>query len=105
MLFGLVYSATVAQHPKAIFILAAALLLTAIALLSLVRPQAQGAKVKRGNAVRAEVEIERGRSRVSKDLTGRSRAVAGTHMRADWTGAGDGASQAPDERWPVSSSR
>jgi hypothetical protein len=66
MLFGLIYSATVAEFPKAIFTTAAGILVVSLALVFMIRPNV-GAKGKRKRA-RAEVEIERGRSRVSKDL-------------------------------------
>lgn len=66
MLFGVVYSGTVATFPKAIFATAAGICFVALTLVSLIRPDA-GAKGKR-KRVGVEVEIERGRSRVSKDL-------------------------------------
>ena len=68
MLFGLIYSTTVAVFPKAIFVAAAGILVVALALVFMIRPDV-GAKGKR-KRVRTEVEIERGRSRVSKDLRG-----------------------------------
>lgn len=68
MLFGLIYSETVAQYPKAIFVTAAGMITVALALLFLVRPDV-GRKVQRRSArAQMEVEIERGRSRVSKDI-------------------------------------
>jgi len=66
LLFGLVYSTTVATLPKAIFITAAGICVVSILLVFMIRLDV-GAKGKRTRA-RAEVEIERGRSRVSKDL-------------------------------------
>lgn len=65
-IFGLVYGTTVATFPKAIFTTAAGLCLVSLALVCMVRPDG-GAKGKRRRA-REEVEIERGRSRASKDL-------------------------------------
>jgi len=73
LLFGLIYSGTVAQVPKAIFMTAAGILVIALISMSLVsnpitkRVITGKAKVSR-RAV--EEETERGRSRVSKDLFG-----------------------------------
>jgi len=75
MLFGLVYSGTVAAFPKAVFIAAAGLLICSLMLVMLVRgpvvPNAGGTisrkAIKKSKKVR---DGERGRSRVSKDLRG-----------------------------------
>ncbi|KAG6909060.1 hypothetical protein DXG01_002213 [Tephrocybe rancida] len=66
MLFGLVYSETVAVFPKAVFVTAGGLLLCALLLALLVR----GPVVQRGKGKKKAVQSERGRSRVSKDLRG-----------------------------------
>lgn len=72
MLFGLVYSGTVATFPKAIFMTAAGILVGGLALVALVRgpriaqPGRQVGKGKR----RSREEEPRGRSRVAKDLRG-----------------------------------
>jgi len=68
MLFGLIYSTTVAKFPKAIFVTAAGIIFVAISLLFLLRPD-MGIKPKsqRTRLTSAE-EAERGRSRISKDL-------------------------------------
>lgn len=96
MLFATVYSTTVAQFPKAIFTTAAAVILVAIVFTCMLRPEAyltsnkskpyyyyhpheQIAKRKswivdsEGGSTSGEgsrVEVERGRSRVSKALNG-----------------------------------
>jgi len=66
VLFGFIYSATVANCPKAIFAIAAGIGLVSLAFVLMIQPYT-GRNGKRRRA-RAEVEIERGRSRVSKDL-------------------------------------
>lgn len=101
MLFGLVYSTTVARFPKGIFVLAASILFISLLLLSRVHPHSQrpadmkkqqyqtGRGKKKGFSGRLwdsrgyghgygygpgtsgpEPDTERGRSRVSKDLSG-----------------------------------
>ena len=67
LLFGIVYTNTVASYPKTIFILATGLLFVSIVLLYLIRPDAGDIKGKR-KRIRALAEDRRGRSRVSKDL-------------------------------------
>ncbi|KAI0636128.1 MFS general substrate transporter [Trametes polyzona] len=74
ILFGVIYSETVAKFPKAIFAVAAGILVVAIAVLCLLRPDA-GLKARRKpkrllgpGAVEAQIEHRRGRSRASKDL-------------------------------------
>jgi hypothetical protein len=74
MLFGMIYSGTVAKFPKAIFVISATLCLFALGMFSCVRnPVKVGfskgkAPIKRR---RDSSEMpERGRSRVSKDLRG-----------------------------------
>ena len=72
MIFGLVYSGTVANFPKAIFTVAATFLVCALTLVLFVtnpvRQVSPGRPKKKKN--RRERDIERGRSRVSKDLRG-----------------------------------
>ena len=68
MIFGVVYSATVAQFPKAIFATAAAITLVALALLCLLRPDVALRLKQQRRGARRE-EVERGRSRARKDLT------------------------------------
>ncbi|KAG1729637.1 major facilitator superfamily domain-containing protein [Suillus paluster] len=85
MLFGVIYSSTVASFPKAMFATAGGLVLLSIALTILIRPdvslsvmkrkkvQAKGKTVVRPHGVkpkRRHQEENRGRSRVSKDLRG-----------------------------------
>jgi hypothetical protein len=83
MLFGLVYSLTVADFPKAIFTVAAACLLIALAFLALVRPPIVIAESRwrrmflrrrrlswRSAERMAHSGVERGRSKVRKDLSG-----------------------------------
>ncbi|KAI0654641.1 major facilitator superfamily domain-containing protein [Cubamyces menziesii] len=73
ILFGIIYTQTVANFPKAIFAVAAGILLVSLAVLCLVRPDAvlKGRrKPKRTglSAVEEDIEQRRGRSRASKDL-------------------------------------
>ncbi|KZT73532.1 MFS general substrate transporter [Daedalea quercina L-15889] len=76
LIFGLVYSETVATFPKAIFVAAGSFAFVALVCLSLIRPDA-GVKVRRRAARRAEEgEVERGRSRVSKDISKPSVRIA-----------------------------
>jgi len=76
ILFGLVYSETVAKYPKAVFILAAGILFVVFVLLMLIeKPSVVPGvdRVKKGKGkgrVRRYIDVERGRSRVSKDLRG-----------------------------------
>jgi hypothetical protein len=80
MIFGLVYSETVAKFPKAVFAVAAALLVCALTMvlcvMNPVRPayigrSTNGTRKKDGGTIRqGRRDIERGRSRVSKDLRG-----------------------------------
>ncbi|KAI0084119.1 MFS general substrate transporter [Irpex rosettiformis] len=73
LMFGVIYSSTVANFPKAIFVTAACTLFTALILLSFLRPDV-ALRVKR--RVRQDDESERGRSRISKDLGRSSQAFA-----------------------------
>lgn len=66
MIFGLIYSETVAIFPKTVFAVAAALLVCALTMLLCVRNPVRPGRSK-GKKRR---DIERGRSRVSKDLRG-----------------------------------
>ncbi|GJE85679.1 MFS general substrate transporter [Phanerochaete sordida] len=68
LLFGVVYSATVATFPKAIFATAAAVTLIALALLCLLRPDV-ALRARQRQRANLREEIERGRSRVRKELT------------------------------------
>ena len=84
MIFGLVYSETVAKFPKAIFAVAAALLVFSLTVVlcvtNPVRPASNNSgrttttttngKKKKKYDRRQGRDIERGRSRVSKDLRG-----------------------------------
>ncbi|EJD07107.1 MFS general substrate transporter [Fomitiporia mediterranea MF3/22] len=79
LLFGLVYSTTVAQFPKGIFVLAASILAVSLLLLVQVHPLRSAAEMRKQARVRKKYgypwdgpEVERGRSRVSKDLSGAS---------------------------------
>ena len=69
MLFGMIYSGTVAQFPKAIFVTAAVTCMLALVMVSFVKNPVAKSKPptqrKKGIA-----QLERGRSRVSKDLRG-----------------------------------
>jgi len=67
LLFGIVYSSTVAQFPKAIFVAAGSFAFIAFVLLCIIRPDA-GTKARRKYPRRLD-EVERGRSRVSKDIS------------------------------------
>jgi len=66
MIFGLIYSETVSMFPKSIFTVAGGLLACALMMMLCVRNpgRPKGKKNRRGR------DIERGRSRVSKDLRG-----------------------------------
>lgn len=91
MLFGLVYSTTVASFPKSIFLLAACILAVSLVLLMRIRPPfaaemrkaranvvAHGKRRGNGRAHDAwavgdpDSHVQRGRSRASKDLSGNS---------------------------------
>ncbi|GJJ08626.1 hypothetical protein Clacol_002845 [Clathrus columnatus] len=70
MLFGSVYSITVATFPKAIFVLAASLIVMAIAMLCLIRPPRVDfpIQIRVETHVRTSVERLRGRPRSQKDI-------------------------------------
>jgi len=76
ILFGLVYSETVAKYPKAVFILAAGILFGVFVLVMLIEKPSMAPgidRVKKGKGkgrLRRYIDVERGRSRVSKDLRG-----------------------------------
>ncbi|KAJ6619792.1 major facilitator superfamily domain-containing protein [Mycena sp. CBHHK59/15] len=74
LLFGLVYSGTVATFPKAVFVTAIAILFASLAAIMLVRSPLSEVKGKnaarRRRQLRELEEEQRGRSRVSKDLRG-----------------------------------
>ncbi|CCM04669.1 uncharacterized protein FIBRA_06855 [Fibroporia radiculosa] len=67
LLFGILYSTTVAQYPKAIFVAAGCFAFLAMIFISLVRPDA-GTKTKRRPRRLEDAEPERGRSRATKDI-------------------------------------
>lgn len=78
LLFGLIYSGTVAKFPKAIFVVAAGIMVFALVMLLCVRNPVRvvkeatlesGKVLKKGTKKRTG-NVERGRSRVSKDLRG-----------------------------------
>ena len=73
MLFGLVYSGTVAKYPKAIFVTAAGLLLGSLTMMIsmrvFIRWKSDRPVVGTKGKKKAR-EDDRGRSRVSKDLRG-----------------------------------
>ncbi|THH32789.1 hypothetical protein EUX98_g1421 [Antrodiella citrinella] len=72
VLFGVVYSTTVARYPKAIFALSAGIISVALTLVLFIRPNAASKPHKKQQLVRApydpQEDIERGRPRVSKDI-------------------------------------
>ncbi|KAI0833783.1 major facilitator superfamily domain-containing protein [Trametes gibbosa] len=72
ILFGIIYSETVAKYPTAIFAVAAGIIVIAIAVLCLIRPDASlktRRKPKRLTPGSIEAQVERrGRPRASKDL-------------------------------------
>ncbi|CAL1715812.1 unnamed protein product [Somion occarium] len=72
MLFGLIYSTTVAKFPKTIFMTAAGIVLFSMALISMIRPDVafkSRQQQRKANRIRDDFEIERGRSRISKNLS------------------------------------
>jgi hypothetical protein len=76
LLFGLIYSGTVATFPKAVFVAAMGILFVALLATILVRNPVADVKGKSparrrlGRRRDTEEEEERGRSRASKDLRG-----------------------------------
>jgi len=78
MIFGLVYSGTVAKFPKAVFTLACCVLVAGFAFLTLVRNPVSKPELSirtvvvkgKNGKVRRLSHVERGRSTVSKDLRG-----------------------------------
>ncbi|KAJ7931538.1 major facilitator superfamily-domain-containing protein [Mycena leptocephala] len=73
LLFGLVYSGTVATFPKAVFVTAIGILFAALAAIMLVRSPLSEIKksaARRRRRINSLEEEQRGRSRVSKDLRG-----------------------------------
>jgi len=69
MIFATIYSETVAVFPKAIFTSAASILVVSLALILMVRPAAELKAKRKAKRARLDADIERGRSRVSKDLS------------------------------------
>ena len=72
MIFGLIYSGTVAKFPAAIFTVAIAFLVCSLTVILCVRNPVRAAYPgrSRGKKNRHVRDVERGRSRVSKDLRG-----------------------------------
>ncbi|KAJ7707662.1 major facilitator superfamily domain-containing protein [Mycena rosella] len=73
LLFGLIYSGTVAAFPKAVFVAAIGILFASLTAIMLVRSPLAEVKGKSGVRRRRRMnspEEQRGRSRVSKDLRG-----------------------------------
>ena len=72
MLFGLIYGLTVAQYPKTIFIVAGGILFFAFVAVNLIRSNStyRPKQQQKRTAPSRDQEIERGRSRVSKDISG-----------------------------------
>ena len=73
MLFGLVYSGTVAKYPKAIFVTAAGLLLGSLTMMISMRVFIRWKSDRPVDGTKGKKkarEDDRGRSRVSKDLRG-----------------------------------
>lgn len=88
MLFGLVFSGTVAAYPKTVFVMAGAILVCSLMLMMFVRGPVMprpGGPVIKGKGKKKSREVERGRSRVSKDLRG---AATGYYGSMDSSGAG-----------------
>jgi hypothetical protein len=69
MMFGLIYSETVARFPKSVFAVTAGLLVCALTTVFCVRNPVRP-RLSKGKKNRQGRDIERGRSRVSKDLRG-----------------------------------
>jgi hypothetical protein len=69
MLFGLIYSETVATFPKAIFVTAAGILVTSLTSVMLVRGPKMTPTFK-GKGKKKVRDLQRGRTRVRKDLRG-----------------------------------
>ncbi|OCH94865.1 MFS general substrate transporter [Obba rivulosa] len=67
LMFGLIFSETVAKFPKAIFATAASFLVVSTAFVCMLRPDA--ALRARRREARLDAEVERGRSRVSKNIS------------------------------------
>jgi len=79
ILFGVIYSNTVASYPKAIFATAAGLVLLSIALTLFVRPDVSLSVHKMSRDSRRRLaEENRGRSRSSKDLRGGAASYGAT---------------------------
>jgi len=70
MIFGLIYSGTLAKFPKAIFTMAAGITVCALATVLCVRNPVRPGRPLKGKRRREGQDIERGRSRASKDLRG-----------------------------------
>ena len=81
MIFGLVYSETVAKFPKAVFAVAAALLVFALTMIlcvrNPVRPAYSGRSKGKNNS--QGPDVERCRSRESKDLSGGATSIIGNY--------------------------
>ncbi|KDQ59197.1 hypothetical protein JAAARDRAFT_655672 [Jaapia argillacea MUCL 33604] len=94
MMFGLIYSETVAQFPKAIFTCAGAFCLVSVSFVLLVRPGGEAKpNTRKMKKARLEIDIERGRSRVSKDLGRRSISRPVCPGPPSGSGSGSGSSR------------
>lgn len=89
LLFGFVYSSTVARFPQAVFALAAGLVLVAFSATFFVRPEPEHAKKGKAPVVVAKArrrvvvaDFERGRSRVVKHIGDRGRTQTRLHVPA-----------------------
>lgn len=76
MLFAAIYGGTVADYPKAIFTSAGAILLVSLLMIFMVRPAADLKAKRKAKRAQLDADIERGRSRVSKDISRRPAPVA-----------------------------
>lgn len=87
LLFGTVYAKTVAVFPRAVFALAGAILVVPLVTLCFVRPSPPGAgrkkAVARVGGDEVQPQVERGRSRASKDLGWSSYNGGSTVLRLD----------------------
>ncbi|KAJ7494774.1 major facilitator superfamily-domain-containing protein [Mycena galericulata] len=90
LLFGLVYSGTVATFPKAVFVTAIGIMFLALTAIMLVRSplsEVPGkAAVRRRRQINSLEEEQRGRSRVSKDLRGYGSTQQGSPNEASSSG-------------------
>jgi len=98
MIFGLVYSETVAKFPKAVFAVAASLLVFSLTMVLCVRnPVRPASYPDSGRSTgkknrRQGRDIERGRSRVSKDLRGGAISIIGNYGSVNKSSSDSGSS-------------